>query len=140
MCPWTEDVPCTLMLGWSIRGGALHCHAYMRSSDIWLGIPYDAFNFSFLSAYVREQLEALYGEGYALGTLHLTAGSSHLYKRNLEAAAATLGADDARPCRPMPNNWRRTMDSLRYARQQSNAFEPKSHGCLWNFWEADDET
>ena len=135
--PPTKDVPCTLMLGWSAREGRLHCHAYMRSSDIWLGIPYDVFNFSILSAYVLDQVNTFYGQNYGLGTLHLTAASSHLYKRNWDDAEKTLNACDAHPCQAMPDMWSLVVDSLRYASQQSSAFEPKSHASLWNFWEAD---
>ena len=38
----TKDVPCTLSLQWLVRGdNSLHCLATMRSSDAWLGWPYD---------------------------------------------------------------------------------------------------
>jgi thymidylate synthase len=81
--PHTKDVPCTVSVQWLIRDGLLHCIDTMRSNDVWLGFPYDVFNFSMLSWHV---LEALRDEGIEadLGTLHLNAGSHHIYEPNLE--------------------------------------------------------
>ena len=86
------DIPCTLTVQFLIRDGRLHCIDSMRSSDAWLGVPYDVFNFSMLSAYVLLMLRAhdrKQGErggmqcealsNLQLGNLYLTAGSSHLY-------------------------------------------------------------
>lgn len=80
----SKDVPCTLCVQWLIRDGKLHCIDTMRSSDAWLGWPYDVFNFSMLSAYVLLLLRTRFDpEGVfaklELGALWLTAGSSHLY-------------------------------------------------------------
>jgi thymidylate synthase len=84
--PPTKDVPCTVSVQWLIRDGLLHCIDTMRSNDVWLGFPYDVFNFSMLSWHV---LEALRDEGIEvdLGTLHLNAGSHHIYEPNLETLA-----------------------------------------------------
>lgn len=90
--PETKDVPCTVTIFFNIRGGKLNCHVFMRSSDVWLGLPYDAFNFSMLSHLVCCYLNQ---ENLAVepGTLYLTAASSHLYERNLEAATVCLIAE-----------------------------------------------
>jgi thymidylate synthase len=94
--PITKDVPCTLSLQFIYRAHQLHCVATMRSSDIWLGWPYDVFNFTMLTTKVLLELRMRndlfqYGD---VGNLHLTAGSQHLYMTN-EAAAfdAALGND-----------------------------------------------
>jgi thymidylate synthase len=89
--PKTKDVPCTVAVQWLLRskpGGPLrlHCVDTMRSSDIWLGWPYDVFNFSMLSTYVAARLTAELGEEVELGELLLQAGSQHLYERNVAAA------------------------------------------------------
>lgn len=79
----TKDVPCTISVQWFIRDGKLHCIDNMRSSDVWLGVPYDAFNFSMLSGYIAILLAKR--EVYVdLGTLYLNAGSHHLYFENWE--------------------------------------------------------
>jgi thymidylate synthase len=75
----TRDCPCTVALQWLIRGNWLNCLATMRSSDAWLGWPYDTFNFSAMSAYVALLLRDR-GVRVALGDLVLTAGSQHLYE------------------------------------------------------------
>jgi thymidylate synthase len=84
--PHTKDVPCTVAVQWLIRDGVLHCIDTMRSNDVWLGFPYDVFNFSMISWHI---LECLRDEGISvdLGTLYLNAGSHHLYENNLETLA-----------------------------------------------------
>ena len=94
--PETKDVPCTVAIFFSVRGLELNCHVFMRSSDAWLGVPYDVFNFSMLShmvcALVNEKTwEANDGSTeerilYVPGTLYLTAASSHIYSEHWEAA------------------------------------------------------
>lgn len=80
----SKDIPCTITLQWLIRDGELHCFANMRSSDVWLGIPYDWFNFSMVSAYlllILRQLSPAF-KHIELGQLHLYAASQHLYESN----------------------------------------------------------
>lgn len=78
----TKDVPCTLSLQFVLRSGILHCIATMRSSDAWLGWPYDVFNFSCIAKSVAIEL----GPKVRLGYLFLTAGSQHLYSTNFDVA------------------------------------------------------
>jgi len=83
----TKDVPCTVALDFKIREGRLHTHVFMRSSDIWLGLPYDAFAFSMMSMRVLENLNTVPAAETVLpGTLYITAASSHLYDKHLDAA------------------------------------------------------
>lgn len=100
--PATKDVPCTIAMFFSIRSGELNCHVFMRSSDIWLGIPYDVFNFSMIAhqvcAFVNqrragraiEEMKIPVFDVLTPGTLYLTAASSHLYDRDLEPAKAVM--------------------------------------------------
>lgn len=82
-CPGqTADVPCTLSVQFIVRNDTLHVIDTMRSSDLWLGWPYDIFNFSMLARYML-----LYtGADWNLGHIYLNAGSMHLYKPQWEAA------------------------------------------------------
>ena len=82
----TKDVPCTVSVQWLIRNGQLHCIDSMRSSDAWLGWPYDVFNFSLLSAMIAVEYRMRTGVYLAPGTFTLIAGSHHLYERNYERA------------------------------------------------------
>lgn len=88
----SKDIPCTLSLQFILRGNdndELHCVATMRSSDIWIGWIYDVFNFSCISACIALEINrrAFAGDKkIKLGTLHLTAGSQHLYEDNFDKA------------------------------------------------------
>lgn len=90
----SRDYPCTLGAQWLLRkvdGVAyLHCQVTMRSSDAWLGVPYDWFNFSvqtaFLIGYMRTAYPDVFDYDIHLGTLTFTAGSQHLYEEHIEAA------------------------------------------------------
>jgi thymidylate synthase len=90
MPPPSKDVPCTVAMDFKIREGRLNAHVFMRSSDIWLGLPYDAFSFSMMAMQVLEKVneDQTPGVFVGLGTLYVTAASSHLYERDVEKAAA----------------------------------------------------
>lgn len=94
--PATKDMPCTVSMFFNIRdGNQLQMHVFMRSSDIWLGVPYDVFNFSMVAHLVccwyNERLHERDSRmTLQPGTLHLTAASRHLYLANMEAASDVL--------------------------------------------------
>lgn len=95
----SKDIPCTVAIDFKIRNGELSAHVFMRSSDVWLGLPYDVFNFSMLGHLVCGRLAALTGILTVPGQLYLTAASSHLYLSNLEAAREVsdeLAPDDGK--------------------------------------------
>jgi thymidylate synthase len=94
--PETKDVPCTLSLQFLYRDHELHCIANMRSSDIWLGWPYDVFNFSMISAGVLTVLKDASDNFLCgnLGYLTLNAGSQHLYVSNEAAAQDCINTPD----------------------------------------------
>lgn len=85
--PKTKDVPCTVAIFASIRNGLLNLHVFMRSSDVWLGVPYDVFNFSMLGHLICCRLNMNSFDAVVKpGKLYLTAASSHLYEVNWEDA------------------------------------------------------
>lgn len=89
--PDTKDVPCTVAIFFTIRNSLLDVHVFMRSSDAWLGLPYDVFNFSMLGHYVCALINRESTRVQAQpNLLHLTAASSHLYERDFAAAASCL--------------------------------------------------
>lgn len=95
----SKDIPCTLSLQFLVRQGLIHCVASMRSSDLWLGHPYDIFNFSAISFYVMMSLNKMYrsngDQKLELGNLFLTAGSKHIYERNAADVVTILDEYDA---------------------------------------------
>lgn len=90
----TKDVPCTVAVFFSLRGMVLNAHVFMRSSDVWLGVPYDVFNFSMLAHLVCGLLndERASDNVYSPGKLYLTAASSHLYETNWADAKQCLSS------------------------------------------------
>lgn len=72
----TKDVNCTVCLQFLVRENKLYMTTYMRSCDIWLGFPYDVFNFCNLQILLSMEL------GLELGTYTHICGSLHLYERN----------------------------------------------------------
>lgn len=72
----SKDVPCTLSLQFFIRGGALHLHVSMRSSDIILGLAYDVPAFTIIQETMANEL------GVSLGEYVHTSNSLHCYERD----------------------------------------------------------
>ena len=105
--PKTKDVPCTLSWQFLVRDGQLDCVATMRSSDLWHGIPYDTFTFSMAAAVVLLELRATLGvtqeaADLHLGNLYLTAGSQHIYERDVAEVDRVLdAASPVREIRPL---------------------------------------
>jgi thymidylate synthase len=81
---YTKDTPCTISLQFLVRNGCLNCIANMRSSDAWLGLPYDFFNFSMLANIMAAELRL------RTGWLSMNLGSSHLYDENRAQAETVL--------------------------------------------------
>ena len=108
--PSTKDVPCTVAAFASIREDRLNLHVFMRSSDLWLGVPYDVFNFSMLGHYICAMLNRTREKGSVIGgyiqpgTLYLTAASSHLYQTNWDDAVRCLSGGNPLPQRLTPTS------------------------------------
>lgn len=73
-----KDVNCTLTLQFLIRKGKLDLIVNMRSNDVWLGLPYDVFNFTCMQILMAMKLKL------KLGTYYHNVGSLHIYKKDVE--------------------------------------------------------
>jgi thymidylate synthase len=93
----SKDIPCTVAMQFLLRDGAVNTNVFMRSSDVWLGIPYDIFSFTIMSAIVALRLRVK-----SLGILSIFLGSSHLYKENWDKARALLEKGEASLLSTMP--------------------------------------
>lgn len=95
----SKDLPCTVAMTFSIRDHRLYQHVFMRSSDAWLGVPYDVFSFALLGI----EVTCLYNQRthgtvvtatpvspIGLGHLTVTMTSSHLYEEHWSAAGAVV--------------------------------------------------
>lgn len=116
-----RDIPCTLSYQFIARNGRLHCIQSMRSSDVWLGYPYDAFNATMLTMYIilllRERRDRK-REDLKLGSHTLLVGSQHIYEPQWEGALNFV------------NDKTETM----YAPMNAADFEEPSHLINW-LWE-----
>lgn len=81
--PDKKDYPCTVslqfQLGVDLR---LEMNVLMRSNDVWLGFPYDVFQFTQLQQTVAAAL------GAEPGTYTHTTWSLHMYERDVEASSS----------------------------------------------------
>ena len=92
--PFSKDIPCTVSLQFFLRENRLYTVANMRSQDIWLGLPYDAFNFSAISFFVCLSLRKILAQPtIKLGELYINAASRHLYSTNEEDALKIAKGD-----------------------------------------------
>ncbi len=82
--PPSRDTPCTVSVQFLIRNNLLHLVVYMRSSDVWLGLPYDLFTFSMVAGTVFLKLRDKGLKLLDLGTLTNIAGSRHLYQQDVD--------------------------------------------------------
>ena len=74
----SKDVNCTVCLQFVIRDNKLYMTTYMRSNDLWMGFPYDVFQFTCMQICLAMKLNV------DLGTYTHIAGSLHLYKRDFD--------------------------------------------------------
>jgi len=79
------DVPCTCTMQYLVRDGQLAAITYMRSNDVFLGLPHDVFCFTMLQEYIARSI------GAELGTYHHMVGSLHMYDTNADELGAFLG-------------------------------------------------
>ncbi len=93
--PLSKDIPCTLTWQFLIRDNKLNMTVNMRSSDAWLGLPYDWFVFSQIGNEVAQEFEI------PRGTLTLNLTSSHLYERDIEKAKEVVNHYDYKHMQPI---------------------------------------
>lgn len=83
-----RDYPCTVSLMFSIVDDKLRMRTIMRSNDVWLGFPYDIFQFTQLQCTLANIL------GIEPGRYTHYAASLHLYMRDLAASESVFNCFD----------------------------------------------
>jgi thymidylate synthase len=79
----SNDNPCTMFLRARITNNQLYLTTYMRSSDIYFGLPYDVPFFIFVQYALLNRLKEYYPD-LSIGTYSHISSSLHMYKRNQE--------------------------------------------------------
>jgi len=72
--------PCHVMFQMYVDNGSLHASVYMRSSDVFLGLPFNIASYALLTHLVAHVC------GYSVGILTFTLGDYHLYSNHVAAA------------------------------------------------------
>jgi len=80
---YQKDRCCTLSVQLIIRNNKLEMDVHMRSSDFWMGVPYDIFWFSFVQQRALAALRKVYPE-LKLGSLLFEAASLHVYRKHFD--------------------------------------------------------
>lgn len=73
-----RDTPCTTGFQFLLRDDRLHMVTTMRSNDVWWGLAYDVFQFTFLQKQIADIL------GVEQGQYTHNVGSLHMYERDFE--------------------------------------------------------
>lgn len=95
--------PCHLLYQFYVAGGRLSAQLYIRSSDSFLGLPYNTASLAVLTMMLAQQCDLKPGE------IIITTGDSHLYSNHLDQVREQL----SREPRPLPRlNILRRPDSI----------------------------
>jgi len=131
----SADFPCTLVFNFQIRDNKLHCFVNMRSSDAWLGLPYDMFNFTTVALNILCAYNLKTAEAVELGDMHMMLNSSHLYGPNLEAARDVIITRADKDPEPIHFNtyddWDFVLSSLHACYDQHESFDYVGGIKLW---------
>lgn len=89
LSPETRDTVCTESITFLIRENRLYCSVHMRSSDQIFGLGTDVPTFSVLMMLAHGLLMDVYPD-LQLGTITITAASSHIYARHYRTVERML--------------------------------------------------
>src|SRR3990167_3315493 len=76
----SKDIPCTVSMHFRMTQHGLDLTTHMRSNDLWLGFPYDVFNFTSIQEVVAVTLNV------PIGKYHHIVSDIHLYEQHFELA------------------------------------------------------
>jgi thymidylate synthase len=82
--------PCHLLFQFWVAEGQLSIQVYMRSADVFLGVPFNIASYALLDCMVAQVT------GLEPGELVLTFGDVHLYRNHLEQAKRQLAREPGR--------------------------------------------
>ena len=83
--------PCHISYQFIVNGGALHCVSQIRSSDVFLGLPFNISSYAFLTC----AMAAIHN--LKPGTLTINMGDVHIYENHIEQCKEQLSRDIREP-------------------------------------------
>lgn len=120
-----SDYPCTISLGFTSYHEQLSMHVTMRSNDVWLGLPYDMFQFAQL------QLTLCNLIGQYPGTYTHTAWSMHIYVSDVEKSYDVTNTVDDKYDQPDGIGHNHLLVEHLWTRARTIAREPHLVRDLW---------
>lgn len=89
--PGQRNVPCPAMFTLSIIDNELHSTLLIRSSDVFVGLPYDVMGHALLMHALCASINRGGGSPLTPGALHVSLAHPHLYESHWGAARECLG-------------------------------------------------
>jgi thymidylate synthase len=84
--------PCHLLFQFNVANERLSCGLYMRSCDLFLGLPFNIASYALLTQMIAQT------SGLDLGDLVVSLGDAHIYANHFDQVRTQLG----RKLRPLP--------------------------------------
>jgi len=98
--------PCHVMAQWVLTQGKLSCHLLMRSTDLFIGAPFNIASYALLTHLFAQVCEV------DVGTLACTFVDCHLYENHLDQVAEQLRREPLPPPRLWLNPSVRRMEGF----------------------------
>ena len=98
-------MPCHALFQFYVADGKLSCQLYQRSSDMFLGVPFNIASYALLTVMIAQQC------GLQLGEFIWTSGDTHIYDNHVEQVKEQLSRE------PFP------YPTLRIARKPQSIFD-----------------
>lgn len=121
-----SDLPCTCVLQFFLRDNRLDAVVYMRSNDVYYGLPHDVFCFTLIQESIARSI------GAELGTYQHFVGSLHLYKEKIAAARSYMKEGlhyptpaSAMPAMPVGDPWSDLRDLVSFEQE----LRSEGHDC-----------
>jgi len=84
--PDQKNVPCPLGFTLSIVDDQLHSSLFIRSSDVFVGLPYDIMGHAMLMGIFAHTIQSWPGAVIVPGIMHVTLAHPHLYEPHFDMA------------------------------------------------------
>lgn len=122
-----KNLPCPVGFSLTTSGNLLHLSVFMRSSDAFIGLPYDVMGYALKLAAFASSLDRV------PGFLHFTMAHVHVYKAQWSLMKKSV-MDAQTQCRPPMPNW--SVDAIvRKPEQYVKDMKALAKLVSWNKWD-----